>query len=170
MGFETLDKTVLRRTASVLVLHDLSNDSLILTQRSLKLRHHPGEVCFPGGRWQEGDESLYATALRELHEELGIPSLRVKSPMAMAPERTLTGFLIYPWYASLESLLPYFPDSNEVIDVFNLPMDEVKNIKHYQEIVVTRDGLHIKSCQYTASSHFVWGATARIMKQLCTQK
>ncbi|WED44389.1 NUDIX hydrolase [Legionella cardiaca] len=141
-----------------------------MTRRSLKLRHHPGEVCFPGGRWQKNDKDLYATALRELQEELGIPSERVKSPTAMIPEQTLTGFLIYPWYASIESLTPYILDPREVLDVFTLPLNEVRDLKHYQKILVTKNGFHFKSWQYTASPHFLWGATARIMKQLCFMK
>ena len=58
--------------SAVLVLHELATDSLVLTKRSNKLRHHPGEICFPGGIWENQDENLYATALRELNEELGI--------------------------------------------------------------------------------------------------
>lgn len=153
--------------ASVLVLHDLSSDSLILTERNLALREHPGEVCFPGGRWQKGDESLYATALRELQEELGIAPARVQLQKAMIPEPTLTGFIIYPWLASIESLSPYYIDSNEITDVFSLPMSEVKDPAHYQKVVVHRYGIRIESYQYTASSHFVWGVTVRIMMQLC---
>lgn len=168
MGSQLPNESGWERAASVLVLHDLSNDTIILTQRSMELRNHPGEICFPGGRWQEGDESLYETALRELNEELGISRERIKSPIAMELEHTLTGFLIYPWFASITSLIPYFPDSQEVSTVFSLSMEEVKNSKHYKQITVSRGGVNFKSWQYTASQHFVWGATARIMKQLCT--
>ena len=154
------------KKAAVFVLHDLSNDSLILTQRSTGLRAHPGEIGFPGGSWQEGDKSLYETALRELQEELGILPTRVQLEKAMKPERTLTGYLIYPWFASIESLIPYLADSAEVSEVFSLPMSEVQKASNYREIVVPRFGLEIPSYQFIASTHFVWGATARIMMQL----
>ncbi|KTD20299.1 MutT/nudix family transporter protein [Legionella lansingensis] len=128
--------------------------------------YHPGEVCFPGGRWQEKDEDLYATALRELQEELGIPSSRVQLQSAMRIEETATGFMIQPWLASIDSIDPYSPDPNEVAEVLQLPMKEVKNSNNYQEVIVNRYGLSFTSCQYIASAHFIWGATARIMKQL----
>ncbi|ASQ45959.1 NUDIX hydrolase [Legionella clemsonensis] len=170
MDFKAPDHTALHRVASVLVLHNLSNDSLILTRRSLTLKNHPGEVCFPGGRWQEGDKDLLATALRELQEELAIASSRIKSPRLMSPELTLSGFLIYPWFATIEALEPYSANSEEVLDVFNVPLQDVRKLEHYQEITVNRGGIEFKSCLYTACSHVVWGATARIMKQLCDTK
>ena len=154
------------RNAAVFVLHDLSNDSLILTQRSADLPSHPGEICFPGGSWQEGDDSLYETALRELDEELGIPPSRIQLKKAMKAERTLTGYIIYPWLASIESLTPYQTDPREVASVFSLPMREVTKASNYKKIIVTRHELTFKSYQYLASSYFVWGATARIMRQL----
>ncbi len=155
------------KEAAVIVLHELSTDSLILTLRSTELREHPGEVCFPGGRWQPGDENLYATALRELQEELGIISSRVQLQGAMQLERTLTGFIIHPWLASIETLSPYQLNNGEVLEVFSLPMQEVIKIANYQEALVHRLGKTILSDQFTASPRFIWGATARIMKQLC---
>lgn len=154
------------KESAVIVLHELASDSLILTQRSASLKNHPGEICFPGGQWQKGDEDFYATALRELQEELGIVPGRVHLQGAMKTERTLTGYIIYPWLASIENLLPYQANEAEVMEVFKLPMNEVVELANYEEIVVNRLGLNIKSYQYKASGHFVWGATARIMMQL----
>lgn len=166
MDLIELNKISGQKEAAVMVLHDLSNDTLILTQRSKSLRSHPGEICFPGGSWQEGDENLYETALRELEEELGILSSRVQVQKTMAVERTVTGYIIHPWLASIESLSPYQADIREVSEVFSLPMSEVIKESNYQEIIVRRFGLNIKSYQYKASTHLVWGATARIMMQL----
>ena len=149
-----------------MLLHDLSNDSLILTERSAALRSHPGEICFPGGSWQEGDDSLYETALRELDEELGISPSRIQLKKAMKAERTLTGYIIYPWLAAIESLIPYQTDPSEVASVFSLPMSEVTKASNYKEITIIRHELVFKSYQYIASPYFVWGATARIMRQL----
>lgn len=154
------------KEAAVIVLHELVSDSLILTQRSPALRNHPGEICFPGGGWQEGDNDFYATALRELQEELGIEPSRVKLKQALKPERTLTGFMIYPWLASIKNISPYLIDINEVSELFRLPMSEVIKSSNYKEISVSRLGLSIKTYQYSAKNHQVWGATARIMMQL----
>lgn len=159
-------KTLKQKNAAVILLHEISTDSLILTQRSDHLKNHPGEICFPGGRWQRDDQSFYKTALREVNEELGIEASRITLLKAMKPERTLTGYIIYPWLASIISLKPYFIDNNEVADVFKLPMLAVTQETNYQEIGVERFGIKIKSIQYKASPYFIWGATARIMMQL----
>ncbi|WP_019216826.1 NUDIX hydrolase, partial [Legionella tunisiensis] len=161
-----MNKLATPKEAGVIVMLDLTNDSLVLTQRSTKLPEHPGEVCFPGGRWQEGDENLYATALRELREELDIDASRIQLQRNMAVERTLTGYIIHPWLVTIESLEPYKASLGEVSAVFSLPLAEVSNLANYQELIVKRYGVAIKSYQYTASTYFVWGATARIMMQL----
>lgn len=166
MDLINLNKTDLRKKSAVIVLYERTTDALILTKRSKQLRNHPGEVCFPGGGWEGGDENLYATALRELEEELGISPSRVQLERAMDPETTLSGYVIHPWLASIETLVPYHADCEEVSEVFSLPMKEVVLASNYQELLVNRYELKIKSYQYTASSHFVWGATARIMMQL----
>jgi 8-oxo-dGTP pyrophosphatase MutT (NUDIX family) len=158
------------KEAAVIVLHELVSDSLILTQRSLSLRNHPGEVCFPGGSWQEDDNDFYATALRELQEELGIEPSRVKLKQALEPERTLTGYLIYPWFASIDNISPYQIDIEEVSDLFRLPMSEVIKSSNYKEISVSRFGLSVKTYQFRAKDYYVWGATARIMMQLIREK
>ena len=90
--------------SGVIVLYERSSDSIILTKRSEHLKHHPGEVCFPGGVWENGDANLYATALRELNEELGIEPSRVSLIKELTIERTLLGAIIHAWFASIESI------------------------------------------------------------------
>lgn len=154
------------KEAAVIILHELSSDSIILTQRSSSLRNHPGELCFPGGRWEKGDQDFYATALRELQEELGVESSRVKFIQALDPEQTLTGYKIYPWLASIENLKPYTIDSQEVSELLFIPRSEVIKPSNYKKIIVRRFGLSIKTYQYKIKNYYVWGATARIMRQL----
>jgi 8-oxo-dGTP pyrophosphatase MutT (NUDIX family) len=155
-----------QKKAAVIVLHELASDSLILTLRSAELHDHPGEVCFPGGTWQVGDGSLYNTALRELQEELSIGAERVQLVKAMTPVPTLTGFIIHPWLAAIDTLSPYQMDSREVSEVLRIPIKEVCQAANYQEIKVRRYGRIIKGYQYTATPYFIWGATVRIMMQL----
>ncbi|MCC5015982.1 MULTISPECIES: NUDIX hydrolase [unclassified Legionella] len=165
-----MNKLETPKEAGVIVMHDLTTDSLVLTQRSTEMPEHPGEICFPGGRWQEGDDNLYATALRELREELDIDSSRIQLQRSMALERTLTGYIIQPWLVTIESIDPYKANLAEVSAVFSLPLAEVSNLSNYQEVTVKRYGVDIKSYQYMASTYFVWGATARIMMQLSKKR
>lgn len=158
--------TGIQAHSAVLVLHDLSADSLILTKRSEQLRHHPGEICFPGGVWEIGDDNLYSTALREVYEELGIPANRITLIKELQVERTLLGTVIHPWLASIQSIKPNQLNIHEVDRLISIPMSLVENPQNYKELVVEKYGLHIKSCKFIANEELVWGATARIMKQL----
>ena len=81
----------MNQDAAVVVLYEHATDSLILTRRSNQLRDQPGEICFPGGHWDEGDQTLYDTALRELQEELGIRAERVQLQKMMKTQKTLSG-------------------------------------------------------------------------------
>lgn len=156
------------REAAVIVLHAEDTDSIILTLRSKQLRDHPGEICFPGGRWEMGDTTLSDTALRELHEELGIFSDRVRIHKMMRPELSRSGYLIYPWFASIKTLFPYTPNK-EVDEVLELPMNAVCNLSNYKEIMVEKGELKIKTNQFVDDRYLVWGVTARIMMQLCEE-
>ena len=154
--------------SAVVVLYEKATDALILTKRSSHLRAHPGDICFPGGRWQIGDTNFWETALRELHEELDIDPLRVHFLKKMEPEKTLGGVVIHPWLASINSLIPYSANVREVAAVLSIPMRDVNVLVHYKDIVVNKDGELISSAQFTASDYFIWGVTARIMRQLCS--
>lgn len=156
--------------SAVVVLYEQCSHSLILTKRSADLRTHPGEICFPGGGWEAQDKDLWSTALRELNEELGIEPKRVQYMSQLAPEKTLVNVEIHPWLATIAAIDPYVINQNEVADIILLPINKAICRKNYQDIVVSRYGMTLKSCQFTGCEHFVWGATARIMKQLCQQK
>ncbi len=152
--------------SSVIVLHDLLTDSLILTKRSEALRHHPGEISFPGGQWDTNDEHLYATALRELSEELGIHTDRITLIKELEVERTLLGDVIHPWFGSINSIEPYHLNSDEVDRLLLIPMNLVVNPHNYKETLIKKNGYRIKTYQFIANEDLIWGATARIMRQL----
>ncbi|MFT4057957.1 MAG: CoA pyrophosphatase [Legionella sp.] len=152
--------------AAVMVLYDRFADALILTKRSENLRSHPGEVCFPGGAWEENDQDLYATALRELHEEIGITADRVTFLRELKIQRTLLGSIIHPWLGSVESVIPYQLNPNEVTRLILIPMSLVLLPQNYRDIIVERGKFRFKSCEFAFEGDWVWGATAKIMKQL----
>lgn len=158
------------KESAVIVLVEKISDSLILTQRSSQLNDHPGEICFPGGRWELGDKDLWATALRELEEELGISSTRVSRIKKMQQEQTHKGIIIQPWFASIQTLQPYTANENEVAAVFRVSMHEASILSNYRDLAVNREGMSFTTCQFTASDFFVWGATARIMRQFAINK
>ncbi|KTD55806.1 MutT/nudix family transporter protein [Legionella santicrucis] len=152
--------------SAVIVLYEQESDSLILTKRSDQLRTHPGEICFPGGVWEEGDENYYTTALRELNEELGISANRVTLIRELKIQKTLLGSIIHPWLASISSVHPYYLNTQEVVRIISIPMSLVQDPKNYRTFMIERNGHQYKTCEFTANKDWVWGATAKIMKQL----
>lgn len=152
--------------SAVAVLHDLSSDCFILTKRSAHLRHHPGEVCFPGGYWEETDSSLYATALRELDEELNINSSRVTLIKPLERVGTLLGTPIYPWLGKIESLTPFNMNIEEVEKVLSIPVSLVRAAENYEEVTLRKGQYEFKSVRFVAHKELIWGATAKIMLQL----
>lgn len=152
--------------AAVLVLHDKSSNSLILTKRSEELHHHPGEISFPGGLWEIEDENLYATALREVYEEIGIEANRITLIKELQIERTLIGDIIHPWLVSIKSIQPYQLNHHEVIRLIKIPLNLVQDSDNYKEFIIEKRGYHIKSYKFLGCDELIWGATARIMRQL----
>lgn len=156
-----------QREYSVIVLHDQITDSLLLTQRSNNLKLHPGEICFPGGRWEAQDRDLYITALRELNEELGIEASRVTFVRELKRDMTLMGHVIHPWLASINGIIPYILNPQEVSKIVLVPMNLAKQLNYYIDYDVERMGVRFKSCRFLFNNALIWGVTARIMKQLC---
>lgn len=154
--------------SAVVVLHDIITNSLVLTKRNIHLRHHPGEICFPGGRWEIGDDNLWITALRELKEEIGVDRRRVELIQALKPEKSRYGSSIFPWFASISNIKPFVLNKYEVAALVTIPMAEVLKPKNYREILIDYKGQSFTSCEFIASEEYIWGATARIMLQLCT--
>lgn len=156
--------------AGVIVLYEQASDSLILTKRSDHLRAHPGEISFPGGTWEAGDKDFYATALRELQEEMGINPERVTLIRELKIQQTLLGRIIHPWFASIESIIPYHLNPDEVVRLICIPMCKVESAKNYKSVFVERHGFRFKSCEFSYERDWIWGATAKIMQQLVKRK
>lgn len=152
--------------AAVIVLYERVSDSIILTQRSEHLLRHPGEICFPGGTWDKEDENFYATALRELYEELGIPQKKVCLIKGLKTEVTLLGIKIHPWFAQVETIRPYQLNQQEVVRLISIPLSLVQDITNYKRFNFVWGSSHRETYEFIYNQDRVWGATARIMKQL----
>lgn len=156
------------KQSSVIVLHELVTDSIILTKRNENLRNHPGEVCFPGGFQDSKDSNLFQTALRELDEELGISANRVTCIKELALEKTLMGVFIHPWLASIETIIPYKLNANEVAKLIKVPMALVLDTANYREFTISRAGKNYQTWQFVPAEEVIWGATARIMVNMAS--
>jgi 8-oxo-dGTP pyrophosphatase MutT (NUDIX family) len=156
-----------RTDAAVLVALYLDAGQLhtVFTRRHDDLRRHPGEISFPGGRHDEGDRDLEATALREAHEEIGLPPNAVEIVGALQPTPTIaTGYAVYPFVGLIEPGRTWTPSEREVSEVLELPLGAV--LSGYGRRRLVRRGLPIRTDTYLVGDHLIWGATARILADL----
>lgn len=139
---------------------------VLFTQRSWQLRHHPGQICFPGGRKDAEDISLQMTGLRELEEELGISPQYVNIIGEVSGGQTLSGYQIHPYLAILHPTFHLHPAKAEVEAVFELPLETLLNKNNYHSLQINRSGKTHKIVAITVNGWFIWGATARMLHQL----
>ncbi|WP_299294761.1 CoA pyrophosphatase [uncultured Tateyamaria sp.] len=137
---------------------------LILTKRSSALKHHPGQIAFPGGKQDESDADLIATALREAHEEIGLPRDSVEILGTFAPHETVTSFTVTPVIGLINSPFDAIPEPGEVAEVFRVPLAHVLNPSQFT--VESRRWRGKRRAYYTVpyGPYYIWGATARILR------
>lgn len=139
---------------------------VILTKRASGLKHHPGQIAFPGGKQDETDADVSAAALREAHEEIGLPPGHVE-PMGLLPtHETVTGFTITPVLGRVHTGFTARPEPGEVDEIFHVPLAHVSNPARFS--VQSRIWLGQRRYYYTVpfGPYYIWGATARILRGL----
>jgi 8-oxo-dGTP pyrophosphatase MutT (NUDIX family) len=137
----------------------------VLTRRRDDLRRHPGEISFPGGRRDDSDPDLLATALREADEEIGLDPSAVQVLGALAPTPTIaTGYAIYPFVGLIAPGLVWTLSAREVAEVLELALDDLR--EGYGRRRLLRRGIPIRTDTYVVGDDLIWGATARILADL----
>lgn len=137
---------------------------MILTKRSSHLLHHPGQVAFPGGKIDAVDGSPETAALREASEEIGLSAGLVTILGRLPAHETVTGFTVTPVLAVVRGGFVPVPEAGEVDEVFSVPLDLVLTAGNY---AVERRLWRGQWRRYYAvpwGPHYIWGATARILR------
>lgn len=153
------------RAAAVLVPVLLSPDGpqLLYTARNRSLRHHPGQISFPGGSRDPEDESLLATALREAQEEIRLEPGAVD--VAGALEEVYippSNFTVTPYVGLIEGSVELQLDPREVVTILLVGLRELMSPSALRAAVQERPGLHMEAPVFLVQGHEVWGATAII--------
>jgi 8-oxo-dGTP pyrophosphatase MutT (NUDIX family) len=165
---EAMVLDVLGRTdAAVLVplYVEAGEPHAVFTKRREDLRRHPGEISFPGGRHEEGESDLVATALREAEEEIGLPADAVEVVGALQPTPTIaSGYAVYPFVGLIDPGRTWTLSPNEVAEVLELPLSALR--AGYGRRRLLRRGVPIRTDTYAVGDHLIWGATARILSDL----
>lgn len=160
----------MRRAAVMIGCVERGNGlNVILTKRASHLRHHPGQISFPGGKHEEFDTTLSDTALREVHEEIGIPGDKV-TVIGQLPElMTVSRFLVTPVIALVDNDYQAEIDYNEVDYAFEVPASHLFDIQQlYSQVFEFKNYSHrVFAIPY--KHHFIWGVTAQIIQALQLQ-
>lgn len=137
---------------------------LILTKRSSALKHHPGQIAFPGGKKDETDADLVETALREAQEEIGLPPHHTRVLGTFASHETVTGFSVTPVVALVTKEFDAQAEAGEVAEVFRVPLAHLLNANRY--VIESRRWRGQRRSYYVVpyGPYYIWGATARILR------
>ena len=142
------------------------NGNVILTKRSARLKHHPGQIAFPGGKKDEGDVDLIAAALREAHEEIGLPSDQVEVLGSLPCHETVTNYTVSPIVGLIMGNYDVLPEVGEVSDVFEVPFSHFANLENFRIEGRRWQGNRRQYFVAPYGPYYIWGATARIFRAL----
>ena len=141
---------------------------VLLTKRSDALEHHAGQISFPGGRVEPQDASAADTALREAHEETGLPPEAVELLGELPQYRTTTGFSITPLVGIVTPPFVLRLQASEVVEAFELPFARLCDPAQYRRISAFVPSLneYRDYFEITCQNRTIWGATAGILWRL----
>jgi 8-oxo-dGTP pyrophosphatase MutT (NUDIX family) len=156
------------RPAGVLIAVDLTTPAptVILTKRSPQLKHHPGQIAFPGGKQDPTDADPTAAALREAHEEVGLPPSAVTILGHLPPHETVTNFRVTPVIGLIHTPVTLTPEAGEVEEAFRVPFDFVTNPANFRVEGRRWQGRRRYYYAVPYGPYYIWGATGRILRAL----
>jgi 8-oxo-dGTP pyrophosphatase MutT (NUDIX family) len=160
------------RPAAVLICLYREKDTLqvLFTERSSHLRHHAGQISFPGGKAEKSDKDLVETAYREAKEEIGLQPHKLNLLGRLGPYKTISGFAVTPivsiYQDSLNIATDLIIDPNEVASVFRVPLAFLMEKNNYFMETVKRgpDAFPVYFIPY--QGRMIWGATAGMLASL----
>lgn len=158
---------VLRRAGVLVPVVDRPGGAhIFLTKRSSALKHHPGQIAFPGGKVDPDDANEVAAALREAHEEIGLDPSQVEVLGELPAHETVTGFTATPVLALVDPGFSPVPELGEVDEVFEVPLFHVMNVSLYS--IQSRRWRGQTRSYFTVpwGPYYIWGATARMLRAL----
>ncbi len=164
---KTIADSRLRRAAVLIPIFQKRNAYYILvTKRTEQVPHHKGQISFPGGS-QESNEDLLATALREAYEEIGLQEKDVRILGELDDMCTLSSdFLISPFVGLIPYPYPFRINYQEIAQVIEIPLTALTNPQNWTQEKSDKNDLSDLSYYFRYQDFLIWGATARILRQL----
>lgn len=155
--------------AAVLIGIRAQTQTVILTKRAARLKHHPGQIAFPGGKQDATDATLIDAALREAHEEIGLPADLVDVLGELPPHQTVTGYQVTPVLAMITGHYDIVAEAGEVSEVFEVPLAHVLDTAMYRTEGRRWQGRKRLYYAVPHGPYYIWGATARILRGLAAR-
>jgi 8-oxo-dGTP pyrophosphatase MutT (NUDIX family) len=157
--------TDLTPAAVLIAVTERAAPGVILTRRTEALRRHPGQVAFPGGRIDPGEDAI-AAALREAEEEIALPADQVELVGPADRYVTVTGFQVTPVIGVVPPDLPLAPSAAEVADWFEAPLEFLLDPANHLEREVDWQGRRRRYYEILWNERRIWGATAAMIVNL----
>ena len=151
--------------AVLIAITDRAEPGVILTLRREHMRTHAGQVAFPGGRLDPGEDAV-AAALREAHEELGLEPSAAEVIGEIETYRTVTDYLVTPVIAVVPPDLPLYPHEHEVADWFEAPLEYLLDPANQQRRSALFRGRERHYYEIDWNGRRIWGATAAMIVNL----
>jgi 8-oxo-dGTP pyrophosphatase MutT (NUDIX family) len=151
--------------AVLIAVTDRPEPGLILTVRREDMRTHAGQIAFPGGRIDPGEDAV-AAALREADEELLLPPRAVDVVGSLEPYRTVTGYIVSPLLGIIPPDLPLEPHEQEVADWFEAPLSFVLDPANQERRSALFQGRERHYYEIVWNDRRIWGATAAMIVNL----
>jgi len=162
----TLAVRNLRPSAVLLPLFELNGEPhLLFTRRTDDVKHHQGEISFPGGAWESFDANLEATALREAEEEVGLKVDDVTVLGRLDDFESIHGYHVVPYVGSFIAPYPFKCDPREIAEMIEVPLSRLRDPSIFRIEDWVHKGRQIPVCFYTIDEHEIWGLTADILRQ-----
>ena len=153
--------------AVLLPILEYSNELTVLfTVRASHLKHHAGQVSFPGGKQELFDNSLVDTALRETHEEVGLSPSEVEIIGNLPLYRTISRYEVLPYIGFISAPTSLNLDKNEVDSTFEVPLSYLIDQNNHLIHWVKRKNEQFPVYFIPWKQHNIWGATAAFVRNL----
>lgn len=145
---------------------DQPEPELILTVRAMGLSTHAGQVAFPGGKRDPGDRDLMATALRESHEEVGLPGNQVEVVGQLSPVPSRFGIKVTPFVGLVRPGVPLVAEPGEIDSIFHVPLNFFLDQTPDLSAPVEFYGRRLRMPSYQFEDKRIWGLTAFMILDL----
>jgi 8-oxo-dGTP pyrophosphatase MutT (NUDIX family) len=161
-----LDKSKLRRAGVMIGCVERDHGlNVILIHRAAHLKHHPGQVAFPGGKYEDFDHSIIGTAIREVEEEIGVTKQQIRVLGTLPELMTISHFLVTPVIALISSDYIAKLDKNEVDSIFEVPASHLFDIQQLYSQIFQFKHISHRVFAIPYKEHFIWGVTAQISRR-----